>query len=277
MPPNCVLIFLHFIKKGGIYTFYKQMSTEHDRLNQKINSIKNQLENLPPGKLVLSHNDKQYKWYQSDGHTKAYIPKKEQKLAENLALKNYLTLFLDDLEKEKKAIQLYLKHHNSPPKAEQLLEQSMEYQKLLSSHFTPLSQDLSNWMNSPYEKNLSHPEHLSNKGFSGNYVRSKSEAMIDMTLYMHRIPFRYECALSLGGITLFPDFTIRHPKTGDFYYWEHFGLMDDPSYANNTYSKLQLYNSHGIIPSIQLITTYETREHPLSAEVVEKIVEHYFL
>ena len=263
--------------KGGISTLYEQMLTEYKKLDQKIKVTKEQLQNLPSDKLVLSHNKNHYKWYQSNGHTKTYIPKKEQKLAENLALKNYLTLSLEDLEKEKGAIQLYLKHHNSTSKAEQLLEQSTEYQKLLSSHLSPLSKYLSDWMNSTYEKNLSHPEHLSNKGFSGNYVRSKSEAMIDMTLYMHRIPFRYECALSLGGITIFPDFTIRHPKTGDFYYWEHFGLMDDPSYANNAYSKLQLYNSHGIIPSIQLITTYETKEHPLSAEVVEKIVEHYFL
>ena len=253
------------------------MLSEHEKLEQKINSIKNQLENLPPGKLVLSHNGKAYKWYQSDGPTKTYIPKKEQKLAESLAVKKYLTLSLEELEKEKRAIEAYLKHHDSTCKSEQLLTQSSEYQKLLSPYFTPLSEELTEWMNSPYEKNTLHSEHLTNKGFSGNPVRSKSEAMIDMTLYMHRIPFRYECALHLGGTTIFPDFTIRHPKTGDIYYWEHFGLMDDPSYANNAYSKLQLYNSHGIIPSIQLITTYETKEHPLSAEVVEKIVAHYFL
>lgn len=253
------------------------MLSEHTKLDQKINSIKNQLENLPSGKLVLSHNDNAYKWYQSDGHTKTYIPKKNRKLAESLAIKKYLSLSLEDLEKEKKAIQSYLEHHNPTCKAEQLLTQSSEYQELLSPYFTPLSQELSEWMNSPYERNTHYSEHLTNKGFSGNLVRSKSEAMIDMTLCMYRIPFRYECALHLGESTIFPDFTIRHPKTGDFYYWEHFGLMDDPSYANNTYSKLRLYNSHGIIPSIQLITTYETQEHPLSADVVEKIVEHYFL
>ena len=41
------------------------------------------------------------------------------------------------------------------------------------------------------------------KGSSGNYVRSKSESMIDMVLYIHKIPFRYECALILGETTLF--------------------------------------------------------------------------
>ena len=53
--------------------------------------------------------------------------------------------------------------------------------------------------------------------------------------------------------------------------------MDDPAYAKATSAKLGIYIANGIIPSIQLITTYETREHPLSTEEVEKIIEHYFL
>jgi len=97
-----------------------------------------------------------------------------------------------------------------------------------------------------------------------------------MALYVHKIPFRYECALNLGGITLYPDFTLRHPQTGEFYYWEHFGLMDDEVYSANTSSKLQLYTSCGIIPGIQLITTYETKEYPLSTETIEKTIDYYF-
>lgn len=58
--------------------------------------------------------------------------------------------------------------------------------------------------------------------------------------------------------------------------WEHFGLMDDESYSQNTSSKLQLYTSCGIIPGIQLITTYETKEYPLSTEVIEKTIHYYF-
>lgn len=53
--------------------------------------------------------------------------------------------------------------------------------------------------------------------------------------------------------------------------------MDDPNYSKNVYSKLQLYNSYGIVPTIQLITTYETKDHPLSSEKIEQIVQEYFL
>ena len=101
--------------------------------------------------------------------------------------------------------------------------------------------------------------------------------MIASYLYTKKIPFRYECALRCGETVFYPDFTIRHPKTGQLFYWEHFGLMDDVDYSKKAYSKLQTYTSHGIIPTIQLITTYETKEHPLSIEAVEEIVNYYFL
>ena len=100
--------------------------------------------------------------------------------------------------------------------------------------------------------------------------------MIAMLLHLNAIPYRYECALSLGGVTLFPDFTIRHPGTGALYYWEHFGLMDDPAYAKNAGSKLSLYAANGIIPSVHLITTYETKAYPLNAGI-EHLISYYFL
>lgn len=81
----------------------------------------------------------------------------------------------------------------------------------------------------------------------------------------------------LGQVIVYPDFTIQHPQTGQLFYWEHFGLMDDPNYYKNAYSKLTLYASAGIIPSINLITTYETNNSPLNTEIVNKLVSHYFL
>lgn len=252
------------------------MKHEQMMLDKKIRSIKEHLKHLPSGKLVCSQNGEYQKWYQSDGHKKTYIPKSNKQLAEKLAIKKYLSLQLEDLENEKKAIESYLRH-STQGKAAQLLANHSEYQKLLKPYFSPLSEELSNWTKAPYERNQKYPEQLVNRGSSGNYVRSKSESMIDMVLYLHKIPFRYECALCLGETTLFPDFTIRHPKTGEVFYWEHFGLMDNLEYSKNAYSKLQLYTNHGIIPTIQLINTYETKEHPLTADTIEKIVEDYFL
>lgn len=140
-----------------------------------------------------------------------------------------------------------------------------------------MSKELSDWTFAPFEQSSKFPEQLVHKSPSGHFVRSKSEAMIDTLLYLKKLPFRYECALHLDNVTLYPDFTIRHPKSGKTFYWEHFGLMDDPNYSKNAYFKLQTYTSHGIIPSIHLITTYETKEHPLTSDFIEKILQYYFL
>lgn len=253
------------------------MLNESKNLEKQIHLLNSKIEALPDGKLICTRNDKRCKWYQSNGQKYSYIPKANRKLAEQLAAKKYLTLLSHDLLHEKKAIDFYLRHHSKAVGQANRLLNMPGYKELLSPYFNPISQELLDWMNSPYEHNTSYPEQLIHKTVSGKFVRSKSEAMIDMALHINKIPFRYECALNLGKTTFYPDFTIRHPMTGTIYYWEHFGLMDVPAYSQNTYSKLQLYTSMGIIPSIQLITTFETKENPLSIEIVEKIITHFFL
>lgn len=228
--------------------------------------------------MVCANGNRNPSWFWSDGKNKTYIKKKDRALAEQLAYKKYLTLELEGINQELLAIRFYLRHHHEEiPKSSQLITESSEYQNLLSSYYTPLVQEFKSWMEEAYEKNKAFPQQLIHKTSSGEYVRSKSEAIILTYLHRNRIPFRYECELKLGVATIYPDFTIRHPRTGEIYYWEHFGLMDNNEYARNTFSKLSLYQSHGVIPTINLITTYETREHPLSIDTVEKIIEEYFL
>lgn len=152
-----------------------------------------------------------------------------------------------------------------------------EYERLLGGRRHSVKKELENWMNEKYEKNGSHPENLVVKGTQGKFLRSKSEAIIDKVLYTNGIPFRYEDKLVLENTFLYPDFTTRHPKTGQVYYWEHFGLMDQPEYINRACQKIKLYCENGIIPGINLILTYETKENPLSIDQVEKIVKEYFL
>lgn len=265
-------------KKGGICLIYERMKKEYQKLETKINDLQEKLKNFPEGKLICAANGKGVKWYRSDGHKSIYLSKKEKKLAEQLAYKKYLSLQLKILLQEKRAINYYLKHHdaNAYLKEQEFLT-SAGFSELLTPQLTPISEQLSKWMNEPYEKSNRYPEGLVNRATAGKYVRSKSEVLIDMFLCKHRIPFRYECLLQLGEVSAYPDFTIRHPKTGEVFYWEHLGRMDDPHYASKAYSKLQLYASNGIIPNINLIITCETKDHPLSTEMIEKIIEYYFV
>ena len=178
---------------------HRQLKKRLKHLEKEILKVQAYLKQFEEGNLICAKNGKHFKWYHTDGTNQTYIPKDQRKFAEQLAIKKYYTMILNDMEK-----------------------------------------------------------------------------MIASYLYIKKIPFRYECALYLNGVLVFPDFTIRHPKTGEVYYWEHFGLMDQPSYVKRTMEKMQNYTLNGIIPSIHLITTYETKDHPLSTMEVEEIVEKYF-
>lgn len=256
---------------------HEKIKTEHQRLQTQISVLEKQLQTLPKGKLFCTTNGKYHKWYHTTQNGTDYIPKKNRKLAEQLALKKYLTLQLDDAKHSAKALEFSMRHYTESYKKSIIeLFHQPGYHELLAPYFTPTNEDLAAWAAAPYKTNTSYPEQLQYKTTSGVFVRSKSETIIDFILHTHRIPHRYECELSLDHTILYPDFTIRHPATGEYFYWEHFGLIDDPGYRKNAMSKLQLYASHGIFPSINLITTYETKDTPLDPEYVNLLVSHYF-
>lgn len=206
-----------------IHKFYHMMLSEKRNLEEKIESVREQIRSLPAGNLICTRNGNHFKWYQSEGSkaSSSYIPKSNRLLAEQLAAKKYLSLQEKELLQELKAVNSYLNCHslNGDETAETLSEHS-EYAELLFSYFKPLSKELSDWALASYERSNSYQEQLIHRTVSGIYVRSKSEAVIAALLHMYKIPFRYECALQLGEIVVYPDFTIRHPKNGKIFYWE---------------------------------------------------------
>lgn len=81
-------------------------------------------------------NGKNTKWYQSDGQNRKYIPKSNRTLAEQLALRKYLSLVLEELLQEKTAISFYNRHRSIESKSALLLQDSsLGYSELLSPYF----------------------------------------------------------------------------------------------------------------------------------------------
>ena len=209
------------------------MVKEHKKIGNRINALQSQLKTLPDGKLVCASNGKWKKWYHSTKQGTTYLPKKNRKLAEDLAYKKYVLLQLENLNCEKEAINLYLDHHDQNARQrEEELFYSPDFHSLLQARLTPLSEELQTWMTMPYNKNTNHPENLNNKAYSGNMVRSKSEVLIDMFLFKNKIPFRYEAILQLNKTILYPDFTIRHPRTGKYFYCEKCGSYNKVNQEN---------------------------------------------
>lgn len=244
-------------------------------IHEELNKIAVLEKQFPEGELLCQKNTNRYKWYFKNQDKKTYLFKSNRDLAEKLALKKYYMCRKKELEKELLACRAYLRILGTPGKAEQILLHP-EYGRLLRNYFVPMNEELNKWQNEEYDKCQKYEETLLIKGTQGKMLRSKSEAMIDMMLYKHRIPFHYEEKLILNGRVIYPDFVVRHPKTGSYYYWEHFGMMDDEEYCGHACDKIKLYCENGILPSINLITTYETKQHPLSLKTVEQIIQEYF-
>ncbi|BBZ55239.1 AAA family ATPase [Mycolicibacterium phocaicum] len=97
----------------------------------------------------------------------------------------------------------------------------------------------------PFDKNLVHV------AVGGVMVRSKNEVIVAGILDKV-VPgrWRYEVLLvGDDGSQRRPDFTISRPS-GTPVYWEHLGMMNQPSYARRWADKLDWYRANGVLPAL---------------------------
>lgn len=118
------------------------------------------------------------------------------------------------------------------------------------------------------------------KTLRGEYVRSKSEALIADRFYSLDIPYRYEQRFIVDEMTEFylhPDFRVLNKRTRAEFIWEHCGMMDDPKYSNDAIDRLVIFSSKGYFQGKNLIFTYETGEKPLNMDYVDRLIKEFLL
>jgi hypothetical protein len=126
-----------------------------------------------------------------------------------------------------------------------------EIKKYASDSYSETARRLTNLFEAPKMVDISgtfFEERLINRTSRGEPVRSKSEVIIADRLAHHNVDYTYEKALILEGVTKYPDFTIEDEDTGQTYYWEHLGMMQDPEYESRWKAKLAWYRANGILP-----------------------------
>lgn len=256
--------------------FYEKMLGEKRRLLQEIQKNQEEIDKLPEGTFYCIENGRWDKWYENTHGREQYIPKTNQLLAARLAYKRYLVARNEDLARELSAVEAYLGKYPKTSKAEALLVKR-GYGKLLQTFWKPQDEELKGWMKASFQQNPYKPEHKIHHVYPGLSVRSKSEAMIATQLHINRIPFRYECALYLDKKPVYPDFTIRHPKTGETYFWEHLGLLDNPAYCRRAVDKIYAYAQAEIYLNRELILTVETKDQPFTIHEINRVIRDKFL
>ncbi len=113
---------------------------------------------------------------------------------------------------------------------------------------------------------------------NGERVRSKSELIIADRLKSAGIPYYYERKFTFYNEenrdteTWFPDFQMFNVRTRKKYYWEHFGIMDNPDYCASCQYKLETYSKHGIVMGNNLIVTMESSKHNLNVSYIDRLI-----
>ncbi len=113
------------------------------------------------------------------------------------------------------------------------------------------------------------------KTVRGELVRSKSEVIIANALHYNNLEYVYEPELVLEGKVKRPDFKVMDDDTGEVWYWEHCGMMDNPKYRKYWEEKKAFYKKNGIEEGKNLIVTYD-ENGTLDSQRVNQIIEDTF-
>ena len=246
------------------------------------------LKTAPEGNLRISKSNGVVQYYHKSTSEKTgghYILAKNKRLAQQLAQKEYDKKVLDAAGLELKLLNRTLRQYEKLEVRSKLVEKiflrlTRMRQKLIKPVHLSDEAFAAQWLGLSYEKKLFAEDSKKYVTARGDLVRSKSENIIADTLYHMSIPYRYEFPLELKAedgrrIKLHPDFCCLNLRTRQEFYWEHFGMMDNPEYAEQTVGKLNLYARNGFFPGKNLIITAEASGKPLSTRLVEKIAEEY--
>ncbi len=255
------------------------------RLEKIIEKIDKFQKHAPRGCLKYQNKGQNTYFYQQymNERTKKwdrkYIKKDNISLARRLAQKHYYSAIKPIVEKNVKELKDFVKRY-CPERVGEIYDGlSDERKKLIMPMLDAREERIRMWYEEEYEKNNAYPENLRYETEQGELVRSKSEVIIANILHQYRddLLYKYECPLNVmvagKPVLIYPDFKILNVHTGKITYWEHAGLMDEPSYAKDFVRKANTYISNDLLPGREVVFTYETSEKPLDISVIKRLVD----
>ena len=253
---------LDYIKSGIAYlnSVLPQLPSDHICIRKRGNSFAySSCEKSADGKIIehyISVNEKAYLTETTKGR--------------------YYRKLLKALEKEARVIQSFLSNYSPNEKIRAWDVMPKGSKELIEPIYISTKEKIKVWENAVFETNAFPMEnrnlYVTKKG---ECVRSRIELIIANLLFDLGIPYRYECRLDLNTGTVFPDYTVLHPKTLELYYIEIFGKMDDPMYASAAFKKINKYASSKYYD--KLIMFFDHKDSPISVKDVKQAFESIFL
>lgn len=250
-------------------------------LDHLIIKAEKSLKKAPEGALVLSKSNGTVQYYHKTERKQKkgkYISAKDRKLVESLAQKDYDLRFLKAMNEQKKKIMRAIKLLPDIEPVQIYSGLSEARKALVRPHTMTDEQYVEHWMNVQYEGKPFLEEAPSIMTERGERVRSKSEKILADKFFSMGIPYRYEYPLKLKGYgTVYPDFTLLNVRTREEVYLEHFGMMDNPEYAQKAIQKIYNYAKNEIYIGKKLLGTFETLQNQLDMKVAEQMLKEFTL
>lgn len=250
-----------------------------EELNRVMEQAEAFLEKAPEGTLRIAQKNGTVQYYHRTDKrdTKGkYIRKSQEELIRALAQKEYEKKVLAQACMEKCGLEQTLKKYH-PEKIMEMYEKlSQPRKELVIPRVLPDEEYIAWWKSAEYPSRFQKREEDAIYTENGEAVRSKSEKIFADKFKMMDIPYHYEKPLMLKGYgTVYPDFVVLNKRTRKEYCWEHFGMMDNPEYAEMAIKKIETMAKNGFYQGKNLILTYETSVHPLNMKVVELLIKEH--
>ena len=254
-------------------------------LEESILKLQKSLKKAPEGSLWVHKKGTytQYGIYLNENNESKlkYLSVKEKKLIQELQQKSYNEKILFVLKKQVSCLRKTLSFLKEESPEVVFNHLSEEKQKLTIPVTLSNEEYAKQWQSKKYEAPGFSENSLLYVTQSGLRVRSKSEIIIADLLQQKKVPFLYESPLELktfyGKKIFHPDFCCLNLRTRQEFYWEHFGMMDDPEYSANAVGKLKIFNENHFKQGKNLIITMESQSNPLTAKETLRVIEDFLM
>ena len=272
----------HYARGGSVSDILHEIKAEKKKVNTLLSAIAEKTpEEMPQGMLEILHARGRIMYYRVVNGERHYLRKSESDLAGVLAERRYLEQLRTILRKERDVLQFMEKTYRPFKKYELFDSLSNDRKALFQPLIEPDDVFQEKWLTDLRTAKDTSPNEIAFKTSyetdGGDLVRSKSEKILADLFHSMNVPYVYEAPLKTKGILFYPDFTLLNLNSRRTFYWEHFGLMDDPSYTGRIPYKLGKYASASIYPGEQLITSWESSNCVLDIRLIKQMITHYLL
>ena len=263
-------------------TYKEELERIRRELIERKGDLLSEMNDLPEGKLLVTDQDGLRKYIQripAAGNRKKahrYGVKKKPEVLNGLVRKEYVSETLKVIDQDISAIERACRRYKPIDEETIMREFLANYPELVNGIYHGIV-DPEEWIKRFSRMDNYHPESLKHTAADGTKARSKNELYIASRLDHYGLIYRWDCPTGIPGLYRNPDYSILRRRDWRIIYWEHFGMMDIPSYKAEYKEKMEEYEAAGIVPWDNLIMTFDTVEGGMRADIIEAMIKCWLL